>query len=106
MVLFYMVALQTAICLVWVVWRDSSQLGLIRRNLRASLFIGFTSVAGSVGWFTAMSLQEAALVKTLGQLEFVVTLLITYRYFGERINAREYLGILLVVVSIGLLLSR
>lgn len=53
-----------------------------------------------------MSLQEAALVKTLGQLEFVVTLLITYRYFGERINAREYLGILLVVVSIGLLLSR
>lgn len=106
MVLFYMVALQTLICLIWVAWRDSTQLGLIRRNLRASLFIGFTSVAGSVGWFTAMSLQEAALVKTLGQLEFVVTLLITYCYFGERINAREYLGILLVAVSIGLLLSR
>lgn len=106
MVLLYMVALQTLICLVWVVWQDSSQLGLIRRNIRASLFIGFTSVAGSVGWFTAMSLQEAALVKTLGQLEFVITLLITYRYFGERISAREYLGILLVAISIGLLLSR
>jgi len=105
LVLFYMVALQTLICLVWVMWRDSRQIELIKENLQASLFIGFTSVAGSVGWFTAMSLQEAALVKTLGQLEFVVTLLITYLYFGERISAREYFGILLVAVSIGLLLA-
>ena len=105
MVLFYMVTLQTLVCLAWVAWRDSNQLALIKVNLRASLFIGLTSVAGSVGWFTAMSLQEAALVKTLGQLEFVVTLLITYLYFGERITAREYFGILLVAISIALLLA-
>ena len=68
------------------------------------LFIGFTSVAGSVGWFTAMSLQNAALVKTLGQVEFVVTLMITYLYFGERISKRETMGILLVASSVWLLL--
>jgi drug/metabolite transporter (DMT)-like permease len=62
-------------------------------------------VAGSIGWFTAMSLEKAALVKTLGQIEFFVTLLITYLYFGERISAREYLGIVFVLVRLLLLLA-
>lgn len=104
MVLLYMVALQTLICLGWVYLKEPMQFRRIWEQFRACWFIGFTGVAGSIGWFTAMSMQEAALVKTLGQLEFVVTLLITYLYFGERINVREYLGILLVAVSIGLLL--
>ncbi len=103
-VLIYMVALQALLCLLWVLLTDRKQFSLVMANLPASVFIGFSSVAGSIGWFTAMSLQEAALVKTLGQLEFVVTLLITYLYFGERINAREYLGIVLVAISIILLL--
>lgn len=103
-VLVFMVALQAFICLLRVVMQDRSQIQLIFDNRAASVFIGFTSVAGSVGWFTAMSLQEAALVKTLGQIEFVVTVLITYLYFGEKINRREYLGIFLVCASILLLL--
>lgn len=103
-VLIYMVTLQAGLCLLWVALTDRKQFALVAGNLPASVFIGFSSVAGSVGWFTAMSLQEAALVKTLGQLEFVVTLLITYLYFGERINGREYLGIALVALSIVLLL--
>ena len=99
-VLVYMVALQTLICGVWITVTDRVQFSLIKSNLPASLFIGFTSVAGSIGWFTAMSLQNAALVKTLGQTEFVVTLLITYFYFGEKISRQEYLGIALVFLSI------
>lgn len=104
-VLVYMVALQTVLCLVWVLRSERSQMGLIATNFWPALFIGFTGVAGSIGWFTAMSLQNAALVKTLGQIEFFVTLLITYLYFGERISAREYVGILFVLVSLLLLLA-
>lgn len=104
-VLVYMVALQTGLCLVWVAWSERRQFRLIVTNIRASWFIGFTGVAGSIGWFTAMSLQKAALVKTLGQTEFLVTLLITWLYFGERISAREYFGILLVAISLLLLLA-
>lgn len=103
-VLVYMVGFQALLCLLWVVFTDRQQFRLVAANLPASAFIGFTSVTGSVGWFTAMSLQEAALVKTLGQLEFVVTLAITYLYFGERISVREYVGIVLVAISIVLLL--
>ena len=104
-VLVYMVGLQTVICLLWVGYSELQQFRLVLANYRASVFIGFTSVAGSIGWFTAMSLQKAALVKTLGQTEFLVTLLITYLYFGERISRREYAGIGLIAISLLLLFS-
>jgi len=103
-VLLYMVLMQTVICLLFVLIRESSQLCLILARWRSSVFIGFSSLAGSIGWFTAMSLQEAAVVKTLGQTEFAVTLLITYFYFGEKITAKEFLGIILVALSVVLLM--
>lgn len=103
-VLAYMVAMQTVICLAWIAILERDQFAMIVDRSKACLFIGFTSAAGSIGWFTAMSLQNAAIVKTLGQAEFVVTLIITYFYFGERISTREYIGILLVTLSVMLLL--
>ena len=103
-VLAYMVILQTVICFTWIFLNERDQLRLLMQNLGACTFIGFTSVAGSVGWFTAMSLQNAALVKTLGQTEFVVSLFINYFYFGEKIYPREYSGIALIALSIILLL--
>lgn len=103
-VLLYMVIIQTVACLLYTLLRERAQVALIIARWRSCLFIGFSSLAGSIGWFTAMSLQEAALVKTLGQTEFVVTLLITYLYFGERITLREYVGISLIGLSVLLLL--
>lgn len=103
-VLVYMVALQTLICLAWVMIREPEQLKLIRANIGSATFIGFASVAGSVGWFTAMSLQNAAVVKTVGQVEFAVSLLITYLYFGEKVSPKELLGMGLVLLSVVLLL--
>ena len=102
-VLLYMVVFQSLICFLWIVLKEPEQLKLIKNNLNACLFIGFTGVAGSVGWFTAMSLQNAALVKTLGQVEFIIGLLITYFYFNERISTREYLGIVLIALSVFLI---
>ena len=98
-----MVVFQSLICFLWIVLKEPEQLKLIKNNLNACLFIGFTGVAGSVGWFTAMSLQNAALVKTLGQVEFIIGLLITYFYFNERISRREYLGIVLIALSVFLI---
>ena len=103
-VLLYMVAIQTVLCLLFVAIRERNQLALILSRWKSCVFIGFTSLAGSAGWFTAMSLQDAAVVKTLGQTEFAVTLLITYFYFGEKITAKEYVGIMLVALSVILLL--
>lgn len=104
-VLLYMVILQSLICLVWISVKEPEQFMLIKNNLKSSLFIGFTGVLGSIGWFTAMSLQNAALVKTLGQIEFIASLLITYLYFNEKISAREYLGIAFIALSLLLLIG-
>ena len=104
LVLAYMVILQSLICLLWIYIKEREQLNLMMKNLGACTFVGFTSVAGSVGWFTSMSLQNAALVRTLGQTEFIVSLLITYLYFGEKISAREYLGVALIAISVIILL--
>ena len=102
-VLLYMVVLQSLICFLWIFLKEPEQLNLIKNNFNACLFIGFTGVAVSGGWFTAMSLQNAALVKTLGQVEFIIGLLITYFYFNERISKREYLGIILIALSVFLI---
>lgn len=104
-VLVYMVALQTVLCLLWVGASEPRQFQKIGKNLKASGFIGLTSVLGSIGWFTAMSLENPALVKTLGQSEFIVTLLITRLYFRESVSWTELVGIGLIVLSIMLILN-
>lgn len=103
--LLFMVIIQTLVCLAWVLAREPEQFRVMRHKWAPCLFIGFTSVAGSVGWFTAMSMQNAALVRTLGQTEFLVALAITHFYFGEAISRREYLGMVLVVTSVVLLIG-
>jgi drug/metabolite transporter (DMT)-like permease len=71
---------------------------------RICLFVGVTSVIGSIGWFTATSFQNAAYVKALGQIEFFITLFITYRIFKEKISLVEFFGMFLIIASVMILL--
>lgn len=102
--LVFMVIVQTIITLVWIAVRDPAQFAKLRAHLRICFFVGVTSVAGSIGWFTAMTLQNPAYVKALGQVEFLITLIITGRVFKESISRTEGLGMFLVVASVCLLL--
>jgi drug/metabolite transporter (DMT)-like permease len=68
------------------------------------LFIGLTSAIGSVGWFTAMTLQNASYVKAVGQIEVVFTLAISALYFREKINRLELFGIAVIVAGVLLFL--
>ena len=102
-VLLYMVVLQSLICFLWIVLKEPEQLNLIKNNFNACLFIGFTGVAG-IGWLVyCYESSKRGLVKTLGQVEFIIGLLITYFYFKERISRREYLGIVLIALSVFLM---
>ena len=77
---------------------------LVVKHWRLCLFVGVTSVLGSIGWFTGASFQNAAYVKALGQVEFFITLILTYRVFKERISIQEYIGMALVLLSVLVLL--
>ena len=102
--LTFMVTVQTLISLAYVYLQDKSQLRVMVKQWRLCLFVGITSVVGSIGWFTAASFQNAAYVKALGQVEFFITLLITYRIFKEKISLIEYIGMLLIILSVIILL--
>jgi len=100
-----MVLLQTLICGVWVNATESTPWQRLWQYRRLALFIGVTSALGSIGWFTAMTLHNPALVKTLGQVEFLLTLAITHWVFRERIHRYQGWGMALVMISV-LLLSQ
>lgn len=102
--LVFMIAVQSVISIIYVWFQDKTQLTLMVKHWRLCLFVGITSVIGSIGWFTASSLQNAAYVKALGQIEIIITLFLTYRIFKERISRMEYLGMFLILASVIILL--
>lgn len=99
-VLFSMIIMQIVMMAAWIQWRRKALWQQLIPAWRPSLFIGTTSGIGSIGWFTAMSLVNPALVKTLGQIEFFFVLLITRFFFKEPIRKRELLGISFVLLSV------
>jgi drug/metabolite transporter (DMT)-like permease len=63
--LAFVISFQTVIMLVWMVWRDRAEIGRIAKAWKPSLFTGFVGATASLGWFAAMTLQQAAVVKAL-----------------------------------------
>lgn len=87
--------------------REPGELGRVVGAWRRTVWVGITGVAGSAGWFTAFALQNAAIVRAVGQVEIVFTLMVSALVFRERLSMREGAGIALVVASlIVIVLSR
>lgn len=105
MTLVFLVSVQSLICVCYTALREPEQFAAIGKRLGLAGFVGLTSALGSVGWFTAMTYQNPALVKSLGQVEFIFTLLLTTLFFKERITARELLGVAAIVCSVILILQ-
>ena len=98
--LVFMLILQSTICFAIIKKTQSEQFNKIKAHRKTAWFIGITSALGSIGWFSAMSLQQVAIVKTLGQLEIVFMLLLSVFYFKEKISRQELCGIGLISLSV------
>ena len=48
-------------------WREPGQITQVIRAWRLAIWVGLLSLLGSLAWFTAFALQNAAYVKALGQ---------------------------------------
>jgi len=88
---------QTAVMLAYLVIRERNELRKTFAEWRSMILIGLTGTAGSICWFAAMTLQNAAYVRAVGQLELVFTFVASIYFFREQINLREILGVLLVI---------
>ena len=102
--LVWVTAMQAAMMTVYMLWRERKQVAAIFRNFRFSFLVGLTGVAGSVCWFNAMTLENAAYVRTLGQVELILSLLTSYIVFKERSTRYEVIGMAMIVIGIIILL--
>lgn len=89
----------------WLAWRDRAELRAVWQTRRVAGLVGLTSMGGSFCWFFAFTLQNAAYVKALGQIELILSLMATTLVFKEPISRRELAGIGLLGASILVLVA-
>ena len=94
------VVIQTIVMGLYLVWREPGEIGRVIANWRWAGAVGVAGVLASVAWFTAFTLQNAAYVRALGQIELVFTFLASTVVFRERVSKLETIGILLVILAI------
>jgi len=94
------VCLQAVIMAIWLALREPGQMRAVWGARRVAVWIGMTSLAGSFCWFIAFTLQNAAYVKALGQIELLLSIAATTLFFRETISKREGAGMAVLVGSI------
>ncbi len=103
-VLACMNTIQIVLMAAYLSRRDRPQLGKVWFNWRSSVWVGIFSVLGSAGWALAMTLENAALVRAVGQIELVFTFIASHVVLKERPSAGEWVGSILVVGGVVLIL--
>jgi drug/metabolite transporter (DMT)-like permease len=103
--LAFATTIQSAILGGYLAWREPEQFRNLVAAWRPSFMAGLTSVLGSAGWFTAMTLQTVAYVRTVGLVELVFTFLVSSLWFREKPRMTEIAGVTLVVLGIAMVLN-
>ena len=98
--LAFVIVLQSCLLLAWMFLREPGQFGLIRRAWKPSLRVGIAGASASLGRFMAMTLQNAAVVKALAQVEMLFAFATSVFLFKEKVNRIELAGCLLIVAGI------
>uniref|UniRef100_A0A486XHD9 Permeases of the drug/metabolite transporter (DMT) superfamily n=1 Tax=Rheinheimera sp. BAL341 TaxID=1708203 RepID=A0A486XHD9_9GAMM len=98
-VLLLVILLQTLLLTFYLQLRDKATLTALWRRPKLTLAVSVCSCVGSIGWFTAMSLESVALVKTLGQVEVLFMLLISAFVFKEKLQNTDHWGLALIVLA-------
>jgi len=97
--------MQTVMQGAWLAWREPDQLRAVFTTWRSSAWVGTLSACGSACWFSAFALAPVALVRSLGQVEMIFTLLFSRFYLKEHIRRAEIVGLLLIVIGVGLIVA-
>ena len=104
--LFCVILFQTVVMTLHLWLREPGQLRQVARAWRPALWVGACGAMASVGWFTAMTLENAAYVRAVGQLELVFALGASWLFFRERVTFTEIVGIGAVLGGVLLLVLR
>ncbi len=97
-------SIQTLVNGSWLALRQPTEIAAIGRNWKSSMLVGVTSVLGSAGWAIGMTLHNAAVVRTVGQIDVVFAFMVGRFVFHEERRRSEYWGAVLVVAGVALVL--
>ena len=92
--------LQTLMQGAWLAWQEPNELRKAFTTWRSSSWVGTLSACGSACWFTAFALTDVALVRSVGQVEIVFTLLFSRFYLKEILKPGDVAGLVLVVAGV------
>ncbi|MEB8387304.1 EamA family transporter [Rhodobacteraceae bacterium KMM 6894] len=91
---------QTIAMAAWLCWCEAGQISRVIAARRRAIWMGVTGLGGSLCWFTAFTMQNAAYVFAVGQVEVIFSLAASVLIFGERLTRREAVGIALITGSV------
>lgn len=97
-------SLQTLMQGTWLACREPRELVKAFTTWRSSSWAGTLSAAGSACWFAAFALADVALVRAVGQVEIVFTLLFSRFYLKETLQPGDIAGLVLVVGGVVLII--
>jgi drug/metabolite transporter (DMT)-like permease len=97
-------AIQTFLLLVYLTVFDRQALTRSFGVWRSSLTAGFLGAFASQFWFLGFALTSAANVRTLALVEVFFAQIVSRKLFAETLVLREYFGMLLMVVGVGIVL--
>ena len=89
---------------VYLFLRNRNSLRLVGQVWKRGVWVGLAGMLASAGWFTAMTLERAAYVRALGQVELLFAFFVTLVIFREKVRMSELLGAAAVVFGLVLLL--
>ena len=89
---------------VYLFLRNRNSLMLVGQVWKRGVWVGLAGMLASAGWFTAMTLERAAYVRALGQVELLFAFFVTLVIFREKVRMSELLGAAAVVFGLVLLL--
>ena len=95
-----MLGIQTVVNAGQLAASDRAQLTEVARAWRFALPVGVLSLCGSIGWAVAVTLANAAKVRTLGQVEIVIAFAISAWVLHEQHTRAEYAASALVLVGV------
>lgn len=96
---------QSIVMGAWLAWREPGEIARMVRGWRNTAPVGLLGMLGSLGWFTAFTMENAAYVRSLGQVELIFVLLISALAFREKITRSELGGMALLMVGIVMIIA-
>lgn len=98
-VLVWVLCIQTTLLVSYIAVKNRSTFIALKNNVKMTLATSIISCFGTICWFSAVSLHHVAYVKTLGQVEVLLTMLVAIFWLKNKVQKHEILGLLLIAAA-------